>query len=294
MKITNMLGLDQSFVDYCTLGIRPLNPERMGVTTLIGPPQIRALKFKHWDEMEEDIADRLWAMFGTGFHEELAKYRRVGVVQEFKMEMKAGPFTLVGVADIIDFVMKYIDDYKVTSVWSVKFGNHPEWDQQLNVYRIMLWKLTGVMVSKLRIHAIMRDWSARDAESDKSYPQVQIRTHECDVWDTDKAIEYMKNCINEHSASTPRPCTPEEMWAKPSKWAVMKKGNKSACRGGVKDTEEQAKKYISDERLTAKDDKAKKEVAKMYIEHRPGECLRCKRYCGVAKFCLQNPHREDK
>jgi hypothetical protein len=67
------------------------------------------------------------------------------------------------------------------------------------------------------------------------------------------------------------PCSPDERWAKPTKYAVMKTGNKRAVR--VMDTQEEAEKLAAD-------------LGKNhYMEIRPGESTRCMDYCSCCEFC---------
>ena len=63
-------------------------------------------------------------------------------------------------------------------------------------------------------------------------------------------------------------CTPEERWAKPDKWAVMKHGRKSAVK--VFDSEEEANANIG---------------LGDYIEYRQGVDTKCEDYCMVNQFC---------
>jgi hypothetical protein len=65
------------------------------------------------------------------------------------------------------------------------------------------------------------------------------------------------------------------MWERPSKFAVMKKGQKKAVK--LCDTEWNAEEYIGDNKG-------------LYIELRPGERTRCKSYCIVQNHCPQYKH----
>jgi hypothetical protein len=65
-------------------------------------------------------------------------------------------------------------------------------------------------------------------------------------------------------------CTPEEMWEKPSKFAVMKPGAKRATK--VFDSLADAEDFVSGD---------------MVIQLRPGERTRCERYCPVKEYCHQ-------
>lgn len=70
------------------------------------------------------------------------------------------------------------------------------------------------------------------------------------------------------------PCSPEQRWHKPDKWAVMKDGRKRAVR--VFEDEGQAV-----EKLRELGEKGH------HIEYRRGEDTKCEAYCPVAEFC---PH----
>jgi len=73
------------------------------------------------------------------------------------------------------------------------------------------------------------------------------------------------------------PCTPEERWDSPSKYAVMKNGVKRAVR--LFDIQEEA-----DQLATSKG-------AGHYVEVRKGESRRCRSYCLCRQFC--NFYREN-
>jgi hypothetical protein len=67
------------------------------------------------------------------------------------------------------------------------------------------------------------------------------------------------------------PCTPEERWEGPTRFAVMKQGQKRAVR--VFDTREEAEGNVTKEGL--------------YVEERTGSSIRCESYCRVSSFCPQ-------
>jgi hypothetical protein len=69
------------------------------------------------------------------------------------------------------------------------------------------------------------------------------------------------------------PCTPDEMWEKPTSYAVKKTGNVKARNVCV--TEEEALAKVA-------------EYGKGYdIEVRPGERTRCANFCSVNAYCSQ-------
>ena len=69
-------------------------------------------------------------------------------------------------------------------------------------------------------------------------------------------------------------CTPEQRWATPTKWAVMKEGRKTAVK--VCDTEEEALNFIEE---------LEKDKDKHYVEQRRGIDKKCSDYCACCEFC---------
>ncbi len=69
------------------------------------------------------------------------------------------------------------------------------------------------------------------------------------------------------------PCTDAERWLRDRKWAVMKKGRKSAV-----------KLYYSEIDAEAR---VEAESPQHYVEFRPGKYNRCEDYCEAAPFCQQ-------
>ena len=67
-------------------------------------------------------------------------------------------------------------------------------------------------------------------------------------------------------------CSPEERCERPTTYAVMRRGLKSALR--VFDNVEQARELAGGE-------------SDRHVEVRPGRAIRCEGYCPVAKFCPQ-------
>ena len=106
-----------------------------------------------------------------------------------------------------------------------------------------------------------------------------------DVWGKDKALPFIEQRTQmmldaEHLPDNELPfCTEHEMWAVPTRYAVMKNSLKRASR--VLDTPEEAEKYIVGAR--AKDKKA----SVHRIEVRDGARKRCDKYCKAAPFCNQ-------
>jgi hypothetical protein len=91
----------------------------------------------------------------------------------------------------------------------------------------------------------------------------------------DKVTAYLENC--EKADDEIPPCSPEERWERPSKFAVMKEGRQRAVKLYENESEARAR--------------AQELGAGYFIEHRPGESVRCQNYCvcsGFCNFCREN------
>ena len=171
-----------------------------------------------------------------------------------------------------------LSDYKTTGAWAV-MNEKEEWHQQLNIYAWMVEKVKKVPVKSLSIVAIIRDWSGRDASIKPEYPQAPIVTIDIPVWPMEEREAFINHRIQLHAEAHFEsdtggdlpPCTPEEMWEKPTVYAVKKEG-------GVRAKSVHSNKEEAEAALPAKG---------YFIEVREGDRTRCANYCQVAKFCNQ-------
>jgi hypothetical protein len=151
----------------------------------------------------------------------------------------------------------------------------------------MVEKVKNVPVGKLQIIAIIRDWSARDAQTKEGYPQSPVATIDIPLWTFEEREAFMTKRITDHGTALfemetdgdlPE-CTAEEMWEKKTSYALKKDGNVRAK--SVHETQEEAQEAL------AKATAAAKKNESFSIEIRQGERTRCKSYCQVAPFCSQ-------
>ena len=273
MKISNKWGLPAPLVRAVTQDTYTKEGADYSVTELISPPRISALQKLHAKELEEDASDRLWLLMGKAGHEVLRKSSDGGIVEERCVIEVDGK----KVSGQLDYVAteESIIDYKFTSVWAVKDGVKIEWEQQLNLYKTLADQY-GVSVRELKIIAILRDWSVREAKRDQSYPQSQVKVLPVRVWESKEAMTFISNRIFLHEAARAGnlpECTSEEMWETPERYAATKKGNQRASR--VCDSRLEIGQWVASQPKPAQFD----------IEVRPSERPRCESYCSVAKFC---------
>jgi hypothetical protein len=84
MKTTNHMGLPAPFVRFVES-----RPERAGlsVTRLIGPAWQRMLLDRHRDEIEQDVSDSVWALFGTAVHDLLERFSSESELVEHRIRI---------------------------------------------------------------------------------------------------------------------------------------------------------------------------------------------------------------
>lgn len=271
-KLTNKYGLPDALVSALSADWYS-QPGHISVTGLIQPPRIRVLTQRYADQIEEDASDGIWRLLGSAVHDVLQRADTDGV-QEQRLSMEIAGWKVTGQADLMEGGV--LSDYKITSVWAGINGVKPEWEAQLNCYAaLMLYH--GVMVQDAQIVCIYRDWNKGRAKQGGDYPPVPAGRLQVNLWGYKQAEEYMQNRVQIHQAAENLSdhelplCTPEERWAKPDTWAVMKKGRKSAVR--VLDAEETAMQM------------AEQKGKDHYVEYRPGQDVRCQDYCPCSPFC---------
>lgn len=276
MKITNKLGLPQPIVDAVANDPYTKGSSDISVTGLLQPPRKTALDKKYEGELEEDAAERIWALFGQALHSVLERANKTGVAERrLSMQVEGLPGQTWKVSGAMDrYEDGLVQDYKFVTVWKFKDGGVPEeYEQQLNCYAALL-RHHGHVVKRLEIVGILRDWSKLEAERDQSYPQQQIVVREVPMWPEIKALAFMTERVRLHQAARIKLplCTSEERWQKQTYWAVQKPNAKRAVR--LYETEEEAKEHCEIEKG-------------LIIVKRPGESVRCRAYCSAAKFCAQ-------
>lgn len=290
MKLTNKHGLPQPFVNY--LERRPYSKggARVSVTELCSAPQVSILTQRHWKDMEEDVMDCLWSLFGTAVHDVLATGSDHEHVTEEDLFLKVNGWEVKGGIDLqkVSENTVVIQDYKVTKSYPVMIAmkeGKPDWERQLNCYAHLIREVKGYDVAALEVWAIVKDHDRRRAERDRFYPQQPMVRVSIPLWTPQEAQQYMEERVKLHrdawalgeiDADLP-PCTDEERWKRPDKWAVFR-NSKNKRATAVLPTEDEAKAHV-DLFFNEKDDPR--------IEHRPGRYVKCEEFCDVSKWCAQ-------
>jgi hypothetical protein len=258
----------------------------LSVSELSLPPRMLWLKRRHEDEIEEDYAQAIWKLLGKSVHYMIHKAGSPNSLQEEPliysiMSESAGRIIkLKGQPDLWED--GGLDDFKVTSTWSVINDLKIEWEEQLNFYAVC-YRAYGFEVNRLRIIAVLRDWQIGRAKQGGDYPSVPAVPVAVPLWDALEAVgRLVERTLAQMQVLTqdtlPPVCEPEKRWHRPDTWAVMKEGRKSALR--VLPSEVAAWNWAEDaqgEGLYPK--------AKLTFQHRPGRDVRCEDYCPVWSWC---------
>jgi hypothetical protein len=252
----------------------------ISVTQLINSPQIVSLQKKHADEIVEDASENVSSLLGSLMHQALENVgsNMDGWTVEKRIYYdvaipEMGQFKVSGMFDTYDWESKTLADYKLCSVWEHIHGPKVDWVNQLNVLAFMAVH-NGYEVERATVEAVYRDWSKGKASNGGDYPPAQTETIEIPLWTYQQQKDYIERRVEEHMLAQnghPAECTPEERWAKDDVWAVMKEGRKSAVK--LHFVEEEAYSHA--------------QLPKHYVQHRPGENVRCENYCNVRDFCEQ-------
>lgn len=277
MTLTNRLNLPSALVRAIQNDPYTRGDSDFSATGLLKPARMCELERRHAGELVEDAADRIWSLVGQIGHTILERCSDADLTEKRLFAEIAYPPDAARPVRIISGQLDVehqckILDWKFTSAWSVKDGAKEEWEQQTNIGRWLCSK-NGIDVTEIEIVAILRDWSKLEARRDWKYPQFQVAVFKIPLWPLEQTEQFITERVHAmEMAKVELPeCTAHERWAKPEKWAVMKKGRVRAIK--LHDNEEKA-------RIQAEDEKG-------YVEHRPGEDVRCEAYCRAAQFCEQ-------
>ena len=276
MKITNELNLPQALVDACD--VSPHNaPNTISATTLKNSIREILLTKRHWEEMEDDVSNRIWTLFGSAVHALLEKEAPDTFVEE-RFEKQISKYKVTGKLDCYDMKQKIIFDYKTASTWKFKFNDYSDWRFQGLIYAWLL-KQNGLEVDECRFVMMFKDFSKTKAKTDPDYPQKPVFVYSFKV--TEKDLEEIEEKIADKIVELEEAeklsddelpmCTDEERWYRGGKFAVMKKGRKTAIK--LFDDKDNAQKYIN---AVGGD---------LYIEERKGTDGKCEGYCGCCQFC---------
>lgn len=279
MKVTNRFSLPQPFVDLVSFDDYTGHGSDYTTTGLLRPPRIAELSRANWDKMEEDASDLVWRMSGQTKHvvlERIAKQDPLRYLAEERLHhvvtVDGKDYNLSGQIDLYDFKDATLYDWKETSIWKVVMGDQKEWEQQANI-NLYLAQQNNFTIDRVVNIAFLKDWKKRDADQKQDYPPSAIQACPLGIWPDGVAEAFIRGRIRLHEAAKEKlpECSEEDRWAKPEKYALMKKGQKRAVK--LYDSEDLANAAVTG--------------PKHFVEYRAGESTRCRFYCGCLPFCQQ-------
>lgn len=279
MKLTNELNLPQPFVDAATSDYQ-YTDKRYSVTSVLKGTREAILQRRHSEEIETDVSEMVWAIFGSAVHKILEQSEETAdQLKEnwLSVEVQNG-YELSGIFDLYDDATGTVTDYKTATVWKFIYKEFDDWRTQCLAYVWLLRKI-GFNARRGEIVGMLKDHSKTKAKTDHTYPQHPVQRI---VWNfTDKDLEEFERWLKakfseieqaEKLSDDDLPlCSDVERWHKPDKYAVMKEGRKTAVK--LYDSEEEANARVE------------AEGKGFYVEHRKGEDSKCLNYCSACEFC---------
>lgn len=305
MLLTNKHNLPAPIVNAVRADPYDRGPADYSVSDLIDSPRHKTLMWRHDAKVEEDVAGRVFSLFGRATHQILEwgaeEHQKAEERLFIEVEVNGVKVMVSGAMDLQERITPSrvkIKDWKVTTVWTYK-AEKPGWPNQLNCYAHMVrnaqwsgeydWKQKKwvlherepMEVGGLEIGAILRDWGASKAKRDPAYPQAPIQMLELPLWPAEQAEKYFLDRVARHidarsrdfaGAELPK-CTPEERWMDSPEFAVIKEGGKRAL--AIYENEQEAITHVNNLNVPA------------FIEQRGGTPKRCEDWCKVAAWCNQ-------
>lgn len=244
---------------------------KFSVTTLISPPQRTWLKTQGSEIIHP--YGHYTALLGTAMHWILENNvdESTGEIAERRLY---ADFTIgdepISISGQLDFWENgTLSDYKLTGGYQSEIKEE-HW-KQVNMNG-RLAELNGINVEHVCVVYVQKDWSSLRASVDPKYPATPFN---CIVkpYDRDLAIKLFSQTVADHVAASlgsPRPCTPDEQWRKPTTYALKKPENIKARK-------------VCDSYSEAEELKKPGEI----IETRPGEAVYCENFCGFKHLCPQ-------
>jgi hypothetical protein len=281
MKITNKHNVPETLVVLAKREYYTKGKADFSVTEIISPPQIQRLRRKHYEELEQDVADSIWSLLGSALHVVAERSQVKGHITEERLNADIDGVVLSGAIDLQKKTDEgvIITDYKFTSAWAIRQDKF-EWEAQQNIYAWLVSTVKKEKVVGVQICALIRDWSRRDASQKADYPPAPIQVLELPLWSLERTEAYIRERLEAHrnakvaddwGDALPE-CTEEERWIRTTQYAVKREGRKTAIR-------------VLDD---LKEAEALAEKEKGFVEIRKGEAIRCtNNFCGVNQWCKQ-------
>ncbi len=288
-KITNKLNLPKQLVDLISSDYQP-KEHQYSCTTILKPTRQVILERRHNDEIEQDVSEMVWCIFGILAHSVIENSQEdVGQFKEEKLKVDLGKYCkelegyyLSGRSDMIDLLDKCITDWKTASCWKVIYKDFEDWRKEMLIYAWAV-KDMGFEIDKAQAIAFLKDHNKTKAKVDSKYPQLPVWVEKFKFTNKDfeDIEEFIKNRFlelkkYENVSDDQLPlCTEEERWSTGWQYKVYKKGNKVATK--VHSTLEDAQKHLENLENNYPGVYELKTFEPTY--------KKCEEYCSCCKFC---------
>lgn len=263
------------------------------VTDLIQPPRIVQLKKRYSAYLPDPVpSEQIKSFIGTAVHNyfEFCLRKYMGQHPEDKYLIERRLWDKIHGRKISGKFDCWYDevlfDFKCTTVWKAIFGDHIDWEKQLNLYNYFLY-LEGVKVRKQRIIALYLDWQKFESMKNKQYPKEIIQLIDIPIWSRKDQKDFLYNkvadlikCEESPDYDLPK-CTYEDRWEKETKWAAYYQNTEGKAKR-VLDTKEGIEEWI-----TWKCESGEYVPEDYIIVKRPGYRMRCEEYCRYNGWCNQ-------
>lgn len=329
--LTNKLNLPEPILRAAEREMYSKGDARYSVTELIKPARMAALQRLYGDSIVEDVADNIWSVLGRIGHGilEASGAPVTGAILEERLYADVLNVRISGAMDhTVLLPTGCLDDYKFTNVYAVSHGVKFEWEAQLNIYA-WLRSLAGQTVERLRVVAILRDWTisrARSAghiweavtvhgecckdgecespgyqivgsggpDADAKYPSHQVKVVEIPLWGNEKTQGYVEERVRAHLEA--------DTWATNGDREEPLPAMEPHCTDEERWVRPTRYAFMKRSRKTAVKLYDSLEEAQMvanatpggYTEVRGGEPVRCIDYCTVGRAGLCTQYESDK
>lgn len=240
-------------------------------TQLISPPQRTWLAKSY--EKQESAYTMFHALMGTAIHsilEDNVDTENGEVAEERLHYLYFLGDEGIPISGQMDFYENNtVFDYKNTAGFQDKMKEEHYQQVQINGW---LAKKNGYEVDHVSVVYIQRDWSYMRSTVDPTYPQTPFAIYVA-PYDDEFATKLLAKTVEDHwkaHKGSPRPCTPEEQWERPSVYAIMSPGAKRASK-------------LCDTLAEAEELKKPNQI----VEKRKGEKVFCSSFCGYSHCCKQ-------
>lgn len=281
MKITNNYNLPQAYYDYVVAHSGRHVPKGIiSVTQLLKGTKELILedRFIDTEEVQRDCSEAVYTLFGSLTHKLLEEApNSENCIREETFQTTVDGVVIQGTADSYDPQNQTLLDWKTATVWKVINKDYENYFWQLKIYAFLM-KRAGIPVKHAKLCFYLKDFSLQQAKITKDYPSIGIQTVDLEISDADlfEAELFVRQKIREiknnwdKTESEIEPCTMEQRFQEPTKWACMKKGNKRAQK--VFENESDCDEMV-------------KTNPAFYKEERPSVPKKCVDYCNYNCKC---------